>query len=79
MSLSTLVSDIYEHLELLSEGQALPISEEEIDKTTAAIKTCLLSWSNPEERNKDFTVRMSNVGKPDRQLWYEKRDPKKLY
>ena len=75
MNLSTLVPDIYEHLELLSEGQALPISEEEIDRTTEAIKTCLLAWANPEERNRDFTVRMSNVGKPDRQLWYEKRDP----
>jgi hypothetical protein len=75
MNLSTLVPDIYEHLELLSEGQALSISEEEIDRTIEAIKTCLLAWANPEERNEDFSVRMSNVGKPDRQLWYEKRDP----
>ena len=75
MSLSTLVPDIYKHLELLSDGTPLPISDEEIDETTEAIRSCLLAWARPEERNRDFTVRMSNVGKPDRQLWYEKRDP----
>ena len=74
MNLSTLVPDIYQQLELLSEGQPLPISEEEIDNTVEAIRSCLLSWSRPSERNNQFTVRMSNVGKPDRQLWYEKRD-----
>ena len=75
MPLSTLVPDIYKHLELLSDGTPLPISDEEIDETTEAIRSCLLAWARPEERNRDFTVRMSNVGKPDRQLWYEKRDP----
>ena len=75
MSLSTLVPDIYKHLELLSDGTPLPISDKEIDETTEAIRSCLLAWARPEERNRDFTVRMSNVGKPDRQLWYEKRDP----
>jgi len=74
MNLSTLVPDIYQQLELLSEGQPLPISEEEIDNTVEAIRSCLLSWSRPSERNNQFTVRMSNVGKPNRQLWYEKRD-----
>jgi hypothetical protein len=75
MPLSTLVPDIYKHLELLSGGTPLPISDKEIDETTEAIRSCLLAWARPEERNRDFTVRMSNVGKPDRQLWYEKRDP----
>jgi len=75
MDLSTLVPDIYQHLELLSDGTPLPISDKEIDETTEAIRSCLLAWARPEERNRDFTVRMSNVGKPDRQLWYEKRDP----
>tara|TARA_R100000742_G_C4279678_1_gene105259 strand:- start:15761 stop:16615 length:855 start_codon:yes stop_codon:yes gene_type:complete len=74
MILSTLVSDIYEKLELLSEGQPLPISEEEIDHTVEAIRACLISWAKPPEKPPGFTVRMSNVGKPDRQLWYEKND-----
>ena len=50
MTLSTLVSDIYEKLELLSEGQSLPISEEEIDHTVEAIRACLISWAKPPEK-----------------------------
>jgi hypothetical protein len=38
------------------------------------MKVALMSWATPRERNKDFTLRMSNIGKPSRQLWYEKRD-----
>ena len=72
--LSQVVPDIYKHLEKLSDGEALPLSEEDIDQTLANIKDSLLSWARPEEYNKDFSIRMSNVGKPHRQLWYEKRD-----
>lgn len=73
-TLDTLVSDIYEHLDKLSEGTPLPISESDIDKTLVGIKDALMSWSAPALRNKNFTVRMSNIGKPAKQLWYEKRD-----
>jgi len=75
MSLNTIVPDIYEHLEGLSDGKPLPLTEEDIDNTLVGIKEALMSWAVPSDRNKDFTVRMSNVGKPSRQLWYEKRDP----
>jgi hypothetical protein len=75
MELNTLVPDIYKHLEKLSDGTPLPLTEEEIDKTTAGMREALLSWATPRERDSKFTVRMSNVGKPARQLWYEKRDP----
>jgi len=75
MSLNNVVPDIYKHLEGLSDGTTLPFTEEEIDKTLSGIKEALMSWAAPSERNKDFTVRMSNVGKPARQLWFEKRDP----
>ena len=53
----------------------MPLTEEDIDSTLVGIKEALMSWAVPSDRNKDFTVRMSNVGKPSRQLWYEKRDP----
>jgi hypothetical protein len=33
MKLNTLVPDIYSHLEKLSDGTPLPLTEEEIDKT----------------------------------------------
>jgi|TARA_R110001632_G_scaffold227887_1_gene362709 hypothetical protein len=75
MTLSTVVSDIYQELEMLSEGKPLPLTEGDIDKTMVGIKAALMDWATPRKRNTDFTVRMSNVGKPSRQLWYEKRDP----
>ena len=76
MKLNTLVPDIYSHLEKLSDGTPLPLTEEEIDKTLVGMREALVSWATPRERDTNFTVRMSNVGKPSRQLWYEKRDPK---
>ena len=76
MKLDTLVPDIYSHLEKLSDGTPLPLTEEEIDKTLVGMREALVSWATPRERDTNFTVRMSNVGKPSRQLWYEKRDPK---
>ena len=75
MSLNNVVPDIYKHLEGLSNGTPLPLTEEDIDSTLSGIKEALMSWASPSERNKEFTVRMSNVGKPARQLWFEKRDP----
>ena len=75
MSLNNVVPDIYKHLEGLSDGKPLPLTEEDIDNTLSGIKEALMSWAAPSERNKDFTLRMSNIGKPIRQLWYEKRDP----
>jgi hypothetical protein len=75
MNLSTVVPDIYQKLEMLSEGEALPLTEEDIDSTVAAMREALVSWATPRKRDTNFTVRMSNVGKPSRQLWYEKRDP----
>ncbi len=73
-NLNNVVPDIYKNLISLSDGVSLPLSEKDIDVTVEGIREALLSWARPEERNKDFTVRMSNVGKPARQLWFEKRD-----
>ena len=75
MELNTLVPDIYKHLEKLSDGTPLPLTEEDIDNTLVGMREALMSWATPRERDSNFTVRMSNVGKPARQLWYEKRDP----
>ena len=73
--LNTIVPDIYNLLENLSNGEPLPITEEALDETMAAMKEAILHWATPRKRDTDFTVRMSNVGKPSRQLWFEKRDP----
>ena len=73
--LNTLVDDINKSLEGLSTGTPLNISEEDLDLTLSRIKTTILEWSNPSERNSNFTLRMSNIGKPARQLWFEKNKP----
>jgi hypothetical protein len=73
--LNTIVPDIYGMLENLSNGEPLPITEEALDATMASMKEAILHWATPRPRDTDFTVRMSNVGKPSRQMWFEKRDP----
>src|SRR5210317_1444159 len=71
--LDTLVEDIYSVLDGLSHGKPLSIDEEQLDTTLENIKQSILEWSNPSERNKSFTLRMSNIGRPLRQLWYDSR------
>ena len=73
--LNTIVPDIYGLLENLSNGEPLPITEEALDATMASMKEAILHWATPRPRDTEFTVRMSNVGKPSRQMWFEKRDP----
>tara|TARA_R100000656_G_scaffold13726_1_gene13967 strand:+ start:218 stop:1069 length:852 start_codon:yes stop_codon:yes gene_type:complete len=76
-NLDTLVDDIYTSLEPLSRNESLAISDEEIERTGENIKEALRHWARPSERNASFTIRMSNLGRPFRQLWFEKRDDNK--
>jgi len=75
--LDTIVEDIYTSLEPLSRNKPLDISDEEIERTGENIKEALRQWAKPSERNASFTIRMSNLGRPSRQLWFEKRDANK--
>jgi len=70
-TLDTLIQDIYSSLEGLSSGEALNISEEELDLTLSRMKESILAWSKPREVDNSFRLRMSNIGRPLRQLWYE--------
>lgn len=70
-TLDTLIQDIYSSLEGLSSGEALNISEEELDLTLSRMKESILAWSKPREVENSFRLRMSNIGRPLRQLWYE--------
>lgn len=72
--LKNVVPDIYKMLESVSQGEPLPITEEALDKTMASMKEAIMHWATPRKRDTDFTLRMSNVGKPQRQMWFEKRD-----
>ena len=60
-SLDTLIEDIYKPLEDLSKGKPLPLSEEDIDIATQGIKNAIMHWAFPEKRNKEFSLRMSNM------------------
>ena len=75
MKLDTLIDDIYGQLSALSEGREFNLSEEDLDFTLARMKDSILAWARPSERNSEFTLRMSNVGRPTRQLWYEQNLP----
>ena len=68
--LDTLVQDIYDKLDTLTEGKSLGVSEETADAFGESMKNALLHWSSEHPVNKP-TLRMSNVGKPSRQLWYD--------
>jgi hypothetical protein len=68
--LENLVSDIYSVLSPLTEGEALDISDKDIDDFGEAIKDVVRHWATPKARDNN-TLRMSNIGKPSRQLWYD--------
>lgn len=70
-NLDTLIQDIYSKLEGLSSGEPLNIDEKELDLTVARIKESILAWSQPRDPETGFRLRMSNIGRPLRQLWYE--------
>ena len=67
------IADIYNKIEKLNTGE-LTISEEIIDTFVADFKNSLLEWATPK-KNSGFQLRFSNLGKPPRQLWFEKRNP----
>jgi len=73
--LNTLVDDINKSLEGLSDGKPLNITEKDLDLTMDRIRCSILEWAEPSERNSTFSLRMSNVGRPARQLWFEKNKP----
>ena len=75
-NLNTLVEDIYDSISVLNDGTALDVTEEDIDNFGNAMKDDLRNWSHPKERSSKNNLRMSNVGKPMRQLWYDLKSEK---
>ena len=74
--LDTLVEDIYDKLSVLSDGESLNIDDKTIDAFGESMKEVLSHWANPKPRDSG-TLRMSNIGKPMRQLWYDMRSESK--
>jgi len=71
-SLNTLVEDIYTKIETLSKGEDMQISPELVDDFGESMKDALLHWATPRTQTKG--LRMSNIGKPSRQLWYDMKN-----
>tara|TARA_Y100001963_G_C6771251_1_gene444983 strand:+ start:1500 stop:2360 length:861 start_codon:yes stop_codon:yes gene_type:complete len=67
--LETIVEDIYKKLSYLSEGKELNISEEDYENFGEAMKNALKHWATPYDKKQ--TIRMSNMGRPNRRLWYD--------
>lgn len=65
-----IVEDIYSQIDKLNDGP-LDISEDLIEEFGESIKDVIRSWSVPQQRD-GFALRMSNIGKPMRQLWFDK-------
>ena len=69
--LDTVVQDVYDTISVLNDGESINLSEKQIDDFGEAMKNVLKSWSTPRQPTDKNNLRMSNVGKPLRQLWYD--------
>ena len=69
-TLDTLVEDIYNKIGVLAAGEHINLDPETIDQFGESMKEILYKWSHPEPRG-DATLRMSNIGRKSRQLWYD--------
>ncbi len=52
------------------------ISDEVIDQVANDVRDALQRQFSGKVKRKDFRLRMSNIGRPTCQLWYEKNKPK---
>ena len=73
---NTVVEDIYKALEPLSNQQIVDIPEELLEELTNNLKECITHWATPQENSKQY-IRMSNVGRPLRQLYFDLKEEKK--
>ena len=72
-NLDTLVPDIYKKISVLSEGEAIEIPDHLLKEFGKNMASALKEWATPRSvaSNTKPTLRMSNIGKPDRQLWFD--------
>ena len=74
--IDTIATDIKTLVAGISNGKPANVTEENMDRFLLNIKEAFNSWNNPV-REKDEKLRMSVLGKPPRQLWYDRFSPKK--
>ena len=69
-TLDTLVQDIYEVIEVLNADEAIDIPEDMYEQFGRDMEDALRHWATPIDRPKNG-LRMSNIGRPLRRLWYD--------
>lgn len=76
--ISTLVPDIKKLIADISNGKPANITEENLNVFLNNIKEAIISWNTSPVKAKKYEgqLRMSVLGKPQRQLWYDKHSPK---
>ena len=69
-TLDTLVEDIYNKIGVLADNKHIDLDEDTIEQFGESMKQILYDWSHPAPRGKP-ALRMSNIGRKERQLWYD--------
>ena len=77
MSLQYLVDDVYKMLDTLEAGTSVPISDKAFEDFGKACAKALKRQMQPKVTPSKGRVRMSNLGRPDRILYYEVNNPDK--
>jgi len=68
--LETVVEDIYDTLSVLGKGETINVCDKDLDKFAEFMKQALKDWLTPRANRKP-SLRMSNIGRPARQLWFD--------
>ena len=69
--------DIKKLIANIANGTPAPITEKNMNDFLNNIKEAVIAWNTPPKKEKyDGKLRMSILGKPARQLWYDKYSPK---
>tara|TARA_R110001592_G_scaffold362748_1_gene678011 strand:+ start:436 stop:1314 length:879 start_codon:yes stop_codon:yes gene_type:complete len=71
--LDTLVSDIYNIISALPNNKPIEITDEQLDLFGKEMAQALKHWATPQVVSPKGKpgLRMSNIGKPSRQLWFD--------
>ena len=67
--INTLVEDINTIFSNIGNGKPVELPKQKVDKLLDGLRDVLNDWATPRARGTG--LRMSNVGKPNRQLWYD--------
>ena len=75
-NLTTLVEDIYQTVTDITGGNK-KVPDELLNELGQKIARTIKTWSTPQHHNK-FMLRMSNIGRPARQLYYSQKDTQEI-